>query len=162
MPGFGLWVASVEVSEKEWVSQFKQAGSVVGHGIPGSRDVILDGQVAMMALMDGLHAKEIGGGRRSGDGAFVVPEEGDEVVGVGFDGPSADVKALDSRLMLEEAPGELKIRIGHGAVRLASDTRDFEMWAGNGMRQTMGTGVSGVTVTHCMGSVQERVCRACW
>jgi hypothetical protein len=116
MPRFGLRIERFKVGKEFGVSDVEQMRGVIGHGILGSRDVVLEGQIVMMALMNGLHAKEISWRSDGGDRAFTVPEQGSNVVGVRFDGAFTDVKALNGGLVLEKAAGKLKVRVGDGAV----------------------------------------------
>jgi hypothetical protein len=72
----------------------------------------------VVALVDGLHAKEVGGGGNGGDRAFAVPEHGGKVVGISLDGAFPHVKALDCSLVLEKATRQLEIRVGDGAMTI--------------------------------------------
>ena len=80
MPGFALWIGKGKVSKKGIVSKVPEPGSIVCHGIDWSWDVVGLVEVAMMTLVEGFEAKEVGRWAHGGRGAFALPTAGGNVV----------------------------------------------------------------------------------
>ena len=80
----GLWISSIKINEKRGVRKIPKARRVISHGVKRSRQVVLEGQVAMKPLVQGTLPEQRGGGRGCCDGAFAVPEERGKVIGVGL------------------------------------------------------------------------------
>ena len=55
------------------ISEMPEAGALVSHDIQGAGEVIMACNIAVMALMQGLEAEEIGSGAISSSGAFGLP-----------------------------------------------------------------------------------------
>jgi len=68
------------VSKKGIISKVPEPGSIIRHGIDWSWDVVGLVEVAMMTLVEGLEAKEIGRRAHGSRGAFALPTAGRNVV----------------------------------------------------------------------------------
>ena len=80
MPGFALWIGKGKVGKKGIVSKVPEPRSIIHHGIDWSWDVVGLVEVAMMTLVKGLEAKEIGCQAHGSRGAFALPTVGGNVV----------------------------------------------------------------------------------
>jgi hypothetical protein len=56
-----------------------------------SDEIILKGEVVMMALVESLGAEEISRWAGSCDRAFAIPVEADNIIGAGFDGALVNI-----------------------------------------------------------------------
>ena len=68
------------MSKKGIISKVPEPGSIVRHGIDWSWDVVGLVEVAMMMLVEGLEAKEVGRQAHGSCGAFALPTAGGNVV----------------------------------------------------------------------------------
>jgi len=59
----------------------EQARGIVTHGVLATGDVVMEGEIMVIMLVDGLQAQEPGGGHGGGGGAFSLPVEGGGVIG---------------------------------------------------------------------------------
>ena len=60
MPGFAPWIGKGKVGKKGLASKVPEPRSIICHVIDWSWDVVGLVEVAVMALVDGLQAKEVG------------------------------------------------------------------------------------------------------
>ena len=63
------------MSEKVSIGQVPQAAGIVSHDIDGSRHVMVSRDVAIVTLMDGIEAKELGAGCDGSSGALTGPRD---------------------------------------------------------------------------------------
>jgi hypothetical protein len=108
----------IEVRQEGKVSGVEETRRIVRHVVTIAREVILQREVSMEALMQGLHAEEGGHRRSGGAGPFAMPVQGGNVVGARLRGALANVVTLYGSLVVEEAAGEFQFGVGDGARRV--------------------------------------------
>ncbi len=92
------------MGEKFNIRQFPQTRTIIGHNVEWAREVESGRQVAMVALVKGLDAKEVRWGGRSGGGPFPLPGDGGDVIGGTSDGAFADVEVARGDVIVEDIP----------------------------------------------------------
>ena len=107
------------MGEKVRIRKIVQTGGIIAHGIVETGNEVVAGDVAMMALMEGLSTEEVGGSAGRGGRAFALPKQSGGVVRLGKDGAFSDVETLGGRLVMEEATSEFEIAVGDGAMGVA-------------------------------------------
>jgi hypothetical protein len=78
-------------------------------------DVGKPGKVAVVPLVNGLQAKEVGRNTGHSSRAFALPSERRGVVSERVDGALAAVDVVHQHVMLSNGDGDFKIRVGDGA-----------------------------------------------
>ena len=93
-----------------------EAQAVVGHGAGLARDVCQTSAVAIVSLVEGKQAEQIGGGAARGDGAVVVPMDGSRVVGQGGGSGMAAINQPGEDVLMGQDTGQFEVGIGDGAA----------------------------------------------
>jgi hypothetical protein len=88
---------------------------VVGHGVLGSGEEIMQRDVPVVATVDGLHSEEVGWRRGGGGETLLLPVWSGCVVGAGLEGALSHVKAMHACFVVENAASEFEIGVGYGA-----------------------------------------------
>lgn len=107
------------MGEKIIIRKIVQTGGIIAHAIVKAGNEVVAWDVSMMALMEGLSSKEVGGSAGRGGRAFALPKQSGGVVRLGKDGAFSDVETLSGCLVMEEATSEFEIAVGDGAVGVA-------------------------------------------
>ena len=132
LPRLLLWILGVEVSKQLSVSQVPQAGAVVSHDVGRSRDVVMLGQVAMMPLVEGCQAQEVGSRTSGGGGSFAVPVQSRCVVCEVVDGLLPDVSHLGKDIQLGNGACQLEVTVGDGARGIVKGDQGLDHWSREG------------------------------
>ena len=82
----------------------------------------MEGDGAVIALVQGLVTEQIGGHFLGGGAALPLPEEGARVVCPAERGAFSDVETLHCTLLVHDAPGQFEVRVRDIAVGIR--TRD--------------------------------------
>jgi len=82
------------VGEQLGVSQVPQAGAVVSHDVGWARDVVMQGQVPVVSLVECSQAEEVCGRPCGSGGALAVPVQRGCVVSKVVDGALSNVSSL--------------------------------------------------------------------
>ena len=103
------------------VSEMPQAGAVVSHGVCRARHIVVERQVAVTALVEGLGLKQVGGGAGGGGGSLAVPEDVGSVVGASPDGHLTNVKGGGNDIVMGDVPTQFEIAVGDGSRRVGEE-----------------------------------------
>ncbi len=95
-------------------------GAVVRHHVGVARDVGKPRKVTIVALVDGLEPEQVGRNASGGGGAFLLPGKGRSVVRERVNCALAAVHVVDEHIVVRDGAGELEIRIGDRARRIAA------------------------------------------
>jgi hypothetical protein len=63
----------------------------------------------MMALVESLGAEEVSRGAGSGDRAFAIPVEADNIISAGFDGAFADIVTVCRDGVVQDTASEFQL-----------------------------------------------------
>ena len=85
-----------------------EARAVIGHDIGWPRDIGWFGDIAVVALVDAVEAKQVCSGTSGGGGMFVVPNHHGYVVAQGDNGAAAQVNFIVYLLLPSEAVSNWK------------------------------------------------------
>jgi hypothetical protein len=105
-----------EVGQEGTVGERKEAGGIIRHAIGRAGNVVINGEVAMMALVHTVNAEEIRGGSVGGDGAFDATDEGGVVVVEKRHGSVLDGVMGDEDVLMGNNTREFEIGVGDRAV----------------------------------------------
>jgi hypothetical protein len=92
-----------------------QTRGVVRHVVSIAGNVVLEGDVAVKALVKRLLTKKRGRGRGGGDGAPAVPKESGQIVGGRVDGALAYVVAMGGRRIMQVGTHKFELGVVEGA-----------------------------------------------
>ena len=90
--------------------------TIVRHGIVGARDVEQEGEVTVVALMEGGEPKKVGSGAVGGDRAAAVPGDGGDVVAHGMGGGFTAGGLGGDDILMQDGAGEFKVAVGERAA----------------------------------------------
>jgi hypothetical protein len=89
--------------------------SIVCHAIARAFEIILEGEVAMMALVESLGAEEVSRWAGSCDRAFAIPVETDNIIGAGFDGALANIVTVCCYRVVQDTASQFELRVVNSA-----------------------------------------------
>lgn len=116
LPGLGLGVSGVEVGKEGSGGEMLEVGGVIGHTVEGAREIVVEHDITMRALVEGLSMKEVRGGFGGCDTTFALPEEGGGVISETPEGAFADIETLGRAVMVNECCGQFQVGVGDGAM----------------------------------------------
>jgi hypothetical protein len=90
--------------------------TIIRHGIVGARDVEQEGEVTVVALMEGREPKKVGTRSVGGDRAAAMPCDGGDVVAHGMCGGFAAGGVGGDDILMQDGAGEFKIAVGEHAA----------------------------------------------
>ena len=88
------------MGEQLGVSQVPKAGAVVSHDVGWARDVVMQGQVPVVSLVECSQAEEICCRSSGGSGALTVPVQRGSIVSQVVDGSLSNVSSLGQDIEL--------------------------------------------------------------
>eukprot|EP00980_Cylindrotheca_fusiformis_P031468 scaffold26433_cov176-Cylindrotheca_fusiformis.AAC.1 len=88
-----------------------EAGSVVGHAVEVTRDVVAELGVAVETLVECHQAQDGGSGGGSSDQALAIPVEGGQVVGTGLDGAFPNVETVGSHGVVQKTTQQFELGV---------------------------------------------------
>ena len=92
-----------------------KARSIVGGLVEDAWKIVVEGHVAMVALVKSLEAKEGSRRFRGGGRAFALPVHSAEVVSATQVSAFANVETLAGSVSLDDAADEFEVSVGDGA-----------------------------------------------
>ena len=93
-----------------------EARAVIGHDIGWPRDIGWFGDIAVVALVDAVEAKQVCSGTSGGGGMFVVPNHHGYVVAQGDNGAAAQVNFIGKDVLVCKKTSEFQMGIGDVAM----------------------------------------------
>lgn len=112
MPGDALRKMDIKEGEKVSIRKVPEAGGLIGQDVERAGEVAVLADVAMVALVEGLEAKEVGGGAGGGGRSFGLPGPGSSVVGVAVKEALADVKQVCRDVGLDDGGSKFEVGVG--------------------------------------------------
>jgi hypothetical protein len=98
------------------VSEMEKARALVSEHVVYTRDEVMEWNVTVMTLMQGMDSEQVCDGTGCGSCAFSLPSDGGRVVGEIMDGVRADVDGLGEDVKLGDGGGEFQFAVGNVAV----------------------------------------------
>jgi len=92
----------------------------VGDMVGEACDVVESWYISVVPLVNAEQPEEVRRGGVRGGAALALPERGVEVIAFADDSPFTGVKGLGDGFEVNEAAGELEVRVGDGAIWIFS------------------------------------------
>lgn len=122
------------MGEKGVVSEVPPAARVISHDIGGARDVVMEGHIAVVPLMQGIEAEQVGTGRTCRGRAFSRPGKGGLIVASKPEGALGHGVRVGKDGFVGNGTG--KFQVGNGKRPSAIVTRDQFTLDGKGKGRT--------------------------
>jgi hypothetical protein len=98
--------------------EMPQTTAGIGHGIGFPPNVVEQGDISIMALMESLKAKEPRSRAAGRGGPFALPPNGGYAVRGVMDGGFSDIKGLSQYVMLSDTCSELELTVVNVTLRV--------------------------------------------
>ena len=108
----------VKVMQKGTVRKVLQAGGIVCRPVQITRNVVVQCDMPVESLVEGLVSQQDFHRFDRGGGPFALPEHGPEVIGALKVRALSKIKARDSSFGLDDATDEFQVGIGEVAARV--------------------------------------------
>jgi hypothetical protein len=104
-----------KVREKGAVREGEKARCIVCHTIGRAVDVVINREVAVVALVHAIHSEEVGSGCIRGNGPFDTAHEGGIVVVQQGDGCMLKGDVLCEDVLVSDDPGQFQVGVSDAA-----------------------------------------------
>ena len=104
------------MGEKGVVGHRLHTRGIIAHGVAVAGEEVVELDVAVVPLVKRLETKKVGRRRRSGGGAFALPEKRRVVVGAALNRTLAHVKALGGGVVVDDGAEKFQVGVGQLTV----------------------------------------------
>ena len=109
---------TVEVRNNVGVSEIPTAGQEICHDVSRARNVVMQWNVTVPALVESLQTEEERRGTRGGGGAFALPVHGRGIIVRIVHGAFGHVSEASENVVLGNGPREFQVTVGDVACRV--------------------------------------------